>query len=263
VGQLGRGVTDTDGSLAGNYALGVHDHAQAPGVGELVEVEEQVVLRLQDASEARQRRAVHRCGPGLPAADIDGVVGLVVPRVRGADLGGPCESTLVREPLPAGHALVAAVERDEPADDIGCVLEDGHALVLAEPTVANSCAEVVLTESSGPCCLPPGLDRGERLLGCELLTRCQAGGGGVECLGETVTEFLGRSAGASAGAVATDARVGGSDRLEAPGQHTVAVAADLLAEFLTLFDGGRLGHGVNAGAAEPLLDAVLAEEGAE
>ena len=50
--KLGVAVGESAGGFEGDDALGVHDNAQALGVGELDQVEQQVVLGLEYAGEA-------------------------------------------------------------------------------------------------------------------------------------------------------------------------------------------------------------------
>lgn len=176
---------------------------------------------------------------------------------------GASEPALVVELLPTGHALIPTVQRDQAADDVGGVLEDGHALVLVELAVADAGGEVVLAERGGPGRLSPGLDGCEVLLGDEFLPRGVASGRGGQCFGESVAQVFGGTTAASGGAVEVDAWIRGAHRLETPRENALAVAADLVAELLPLFDGGGFGDGVDALAAEALLDAVLAEQDAE
>lgn len=72
--------------------MGVHGHAQALGVGELDQVEQQVVLGLQHASEAGKTGTFDQPCGWLPATSVDGVVGVAVPGVRRADLGRATEA---------------------------------------------------------------------------------------------------------------------------------------------------------------------------
>lgn len=85
-GKLRLDVTNACGGFVCDDALRVHDHAQAACVGEFVEVEQQVVLRLHHSGQAGHGRAVHRSGCGLPAELVDGVVRFVVSGVRGTRL---------------------------------------------------------------------------------------------------------------------------------------------------------------------------------
>ena len=88
VGPLGRGRTWIEGGgVAGDDALGVEDEAQAAGVGELAEVDEQVVLGLEYAGQSGQSRSLDERAAGLPAAEVDRVVGFVVPGEGRARLG--------------------------------------------------------------------------------------------------------------------------------------------------------------------------------
>ncbi len=117
---------------AGDDALGVEDEAQAAGVGERAEVDEQVVLGLQHSvtpgragpSDRSWARAASRAGRPC-SQDLRSGEGR-------AHLRRPAEPALVCERLPAGDVGVAAVEGDQAASDLGGVLEDGHALRARE-----------------------------------------------------------------------------------------------------------------------------------
>ena len=113
------------------------------------------------------------CG-WLPAASVDGVVGVAVAGVRRADLGRAAEASGVLQLLPARDVRVAPVQADEGAGDLGGVVDHGHALGLGEASVADPGVEVVLPESTGSGGLAPQVDHLEPLARDEFLHRRQS-----------------------------------------------------------------------------------------
>jgi hypothetical protein len=75
------------GGVAGEDALRIEHEPEAPGVGELAEVDEQVVLGLENAGQAGRSWSHYERASGQPAAQVDRVVGLVVPGEGRACLG--------------------------------------------------------------------------------------------------------------------------------------------------------------------------------
>lgn len=110
--------------------------------------------------------------------------------------------------------------------------------------------------------LPPRIDHRERLYGGQLIERRKPGGVLHRCV-EAMAQLLDRSSCPRAGAGEVHQWVGCTDGLDAPHEHRVPVAADLLAQQPTFVGCGRLRDEVVSGAAEALLDAVLAEQSAE
>jgi hypothetical protein len=84
----GGGVTRDD-------ALGVEDEPQAFRVGKFAETDEQVVLGLEYAGQSGQARSLDESAAGLPSAEVDRVVGLVIPGECRAGLGRTAEPAAV------------------------------------------------------------------------------------------------------------------------------------------------------------------------
>src|SRR5690606_17714870 len=123
------------------------------------QVDPEVVLGLQHTRDTGQRRLVDELDGRVPPKVVDGVGGVAVAGVRRAGLRRAAQSGRVREVLPAGDAVVAAVQSEQGFGDLGDVVDEGQCLCFGEPAVAGPGGEVVLTESAGAGGVPPELDQ--------------------------------------------------------------------------------------------------------
>ncbi len=119
---------ESSSCFPGHDALGVEHDTKVLRGGESAEVDEQVVLGLEDPGDLRQTWTFDEGGGGLPAAQVDGVVGFPVASPSRAGLSGASKATPFLECLPVGDVGVAAVEADQRAHDVGGILDDGQAL---------------------------------------------------------------------------------------------------------------------------------------
>ena len=79
-------------------------------LGELLELDQQVVLALRDAWKSRQRWAVIDAPARAPPSQVDAVVLLVASSERAADFGSTTEALTMGSRVQALHSTMGGVE---------------------------------------------------------------------------------------------------------------------------------------------------------